>query len=158
VILALDLTDVATAERVLVVQRLAYAVEAALIGFDGIPPLHEDLAGLMASEEHWLGRYTDDGELVAAVAYELPDPETVAISRLVVDPAHARRGHGRALLDHLDFLEPRPVSLVSTGTTNTPATSLYLSRGYNADTELEIAPGITVTQFSRNLRPVRRIV
>ncbi|GAA0942388.1 hypothetical protein GCM10009554_34820 [Kribbella koreensis] len=147
----LDLTDVATAERVLVVQRLAYAVEAALIGFDGIPPLHEDLAGLMASSEHWLGRYSDDGELVAAVAYELPDPETVEISRLVVDPAHARRGHGRALLDQLDSLEPRPVSLVSTGTANAPAVNLYLSRGYSADAEVEIAPGVTITQFSRHL-------
>ncbi|WP_328333252.1 GNAT family N-acetyltransferase [Kribbella sp. NBC_00382] len=145
----LDLADVATAERVLVVQRLAYAVEAALIGFDGIPPLHEDLAGLMASEEHWLGRYSGDGELVAAVAYELPDPETVEISRLVVDPAHARRGHGRALLDQLDVMEPRRVSLVSTGTANAPATSLYLSRGYSASGVVEIAPGITITQFCR---------
>jgi ribosomal protein S18 acetylase RimI-like enzyme len=153
VIRALDLTDVPTAERVLVVQRLAYAVEAALIGFDEIPPLREDLAALMASTEHWLGRYSDNGEVVAAVAYELPDPATIEISRLVVDPAHARRGHGRALLDHLDSLEPRPVSLVSTGTANTPAITLYLSRGYVADAEVEIAPGITITQFSRNLQP-----
>jgi ribosomal protein S18 acetylase RimI-like enzyme len=150
VIRALELTDVATAERVLVVQRLAYAVEASLIGFDGIPPLHEDLAGLMASSEHWLGRYSDDGELVAAVAYELPDPDTVEISRLVVDPSHARQGHGRALLDRLDELEPRRVILVSTGTANTPAVSLYLSRGYSADAEVEIAPGITITRFRRS--------
>lgn len=147
---ALDLADAAIAERVLVIQRLAYAIEAELIGFDGIPPLHEDLAGLMSSTELWLGRYSD-GELVAAVAYELPDRATIEISRLVVDPAHARRGHGRALLDHLDELEPRPTSLVSTGTANTPATSLYLSRGYTADSETEIAPGITITHFRRNL-------
>jgi GNAT superfamily N-acetyltransferase len=151
VIRALDLTDPETAERVLVVQRLAYAVEAQLIGFDGIPPLQEDLKALMATEEHWLGRYVD-AELVAAVAYELPDPGTIEISRLVVDPAHARRGHGRALLDHLDELEPRPVSLVSTGTANTPATTLYLSRGYTATGQVEIAPGITITQFRRSLR------
>jgi ribosomal protein S18 acetylase RimI-like enzyme len=147
----LDLTDVATAERVLEIQHLAYAVEAELIGFDGIPPLHEDLAGLMSSSELWLGRYSE-GELVAAVAYELPDPETVEVSRLIVDPAHARRGHGRSLLDHLDELEPRAVSLVSTGTANVPATSLYLSRGYVAGAEVEIAPGITITNFRRNLR------
>ncbi len=148
---ALDLTDAATAERVLHVQRLAYAVEAELIGFDGIPPLHEDLETLMATKEYWLGRYVD-ARLVAAVAYELPDPETIEISRLVVDPAHARRGHGRALLDHLDELEPRPTSLVSTGTANTPATALYLSRGYTATGQVEIAPGITITQFSRGPR------
>lgn len=148
---ALDLTDAETAERVLRVQRLAYAVEAELIGFDGIPPLREDLEALMATTEYWLGRYAE-GELVAAVAYELPDPDTIEISRLVVDPAHARRGHGRALLDHLDELVPRPISLVSTGTANTPATTLYLSRGYAATGQVEIAPGITITQFSRGPR------
>ncbi len=147
----LDLTEVATAERVLVVQRLAYAVEAELIGFDGIPPLREDLEALMATKEYWFGRYVN-AELVAAVAYELPEPDTIEISRLVVDPAHARRGHGRALLDHLDELEPRPVSLVSTGTANTPATTLYLSRGYLATGQVEIAQGVTITQFRRSPR------
>lgn len=145
---ALDLSDRAVAERVLAIQRAAYAVEAELIGFDGIPPLQEDLAGLMTSTEHWLGRY--DGEvLVGAVAYEFPDDATVEISRLIVDPAHARRGHGRALLDHLDQLEPRPVSVVSTGSANAPAVTLYKSRGYAEIGQVEVAPGIHITRFRR---------
>lgn len=145
---ALDPTDTETAKRLLVVQHRAYAIEAELIGFDGIPPLQEELAGLMESEEYWLGRY--DGDiLVGAVAYELPDSDTVEISRLIVDPEHARRGHGRALLDHLDQLEPRPISLVSTGTANTPAVRLYLSRGYQETARVEVAPGVQVTQFRR---------
>jgi ribosomal protein S18 acetylase RimI-like enzyme len=148
VIRALDLSDRAVAERVLAIQRAAYAVEAELIGFDGIPPLQEDLAGLMTSTEHWLGRY--DGEiLVGAVAYEFPDDATVEISRLIVDPAHARRGHGRALLDHLDQLEPRPVSVVSTGSANAPAVTLYKSRGYAEIGQVEVAPGIHITRFRR---------
>jgi ribosomal protein S18 acetylase RimI-like enzyme len=148
VITPLDLTDRALAERLLTIQHAAYAVEAELIGFDGIPPLQEDLAGLMASSEDWLGRY-DDAVLVGAVAYELPDDDTVEISRLIVDPAHARRGHGRALLDHLDRIEPRPVSLVSTGSANLPAVNLYKSRGYATIGEVEVAPGIYITQFRR---------
>ncbi|WP_350279190.1 GNAT family N-acetyltransferase [Kribbella sp. HUAS MG21] len=144
----LDVTDRALAERLLAIQHAAYAVEAELIGFDGIPPLQEDLAGLMSSTELWLGRY-DRTELVGALAYELPDDRTVEISRLIVDPAHARRGHGRALLDHLDQAEPRPVSIVSTGTANTPAVNLYKSRGYTETGRVEVAPGIFLTQFSR---------
>jgi ribosomal protein S18 acetylase RimI-like enzyme len=148
VIRPLDVRDRALAERLLEIQHRAYAVEAELIGFDGIPPLQEDLDGLMSSTEHWLGRY--DGDLlVGAVAYELPDDSTVDITRLIVDPAHARRGHGRALLDHLDGLEPGRTSLVSTGTANTPAVALYTSRGYHEVARIEIAPGVTVTQFSR---------
>ena len=148
VIAPLDLTDRALAERVLAIQHAAYAVEAELIGFDGIPPLQEDLHELIASSEHWLGRY-DGTRLVGAVAYELPDEHTVEISRLIVDPAHARRGHGRALLDHLDRVEPRPVSVVSTGSANTPAVNLYLARGYHRTGDVEVAPGIYITQFRR---------
>ncbi|TDW18885.1 GNAT family N-acetyltransferase [Kribbella kalugense] len=146
-ITSLDLTDRTLAERLLAIQHAAYAVEAELIGFDGIPPLQEDLAGLMSSTEHWLGRY-DGTVLVGAVAYELA-PDSVEISRLIVDPAHARRGHGRALLDHLDQLEPRPISLVSTGSANTPAVSLYKARGYTELGQIEVAPGIHITQFRR---------
>lgn len=145
---ALDLTDPEIAKRLLEVQHRAYAIEAELIGFDGIPPLREDLAGLMASTEHWLGLFVGD-ELVGAVAYELPAADTIEISRLVVDPAHARRGHGRALLDHLDVLEPRPISLVSTGSANTPAVLLYESRGYEESGRAEVAPGVQVTHFRR---------
>jgi len=148
VIRPLDVSDRALAERLLEIQHRAYAVEAELIGFDGIPPLQEDLDGLMSSTEHWLGRYDGD-VLVGAVAYEFPDEDTVDITRLIVDPTHARRGHGRALLDHLDQLEPRRTSLVSTGTANTPAVTLYKSRGYHETARIEIAPGVTVTQFSR---------
>jgi ribosomal protein S18 acetylase RimI-like enzyme len=145
---AIDVTDAETAKQVLPVQQRAYAVEAELIGFDGIPPLQEDLAGLMESTERWLGRY-DGSSLVGAVAYELPAADTVEISRLVVDPAYARQGHGRALLDHLDALEPQPISLVSTGTANLPATSLYLSRGYQEIERITVAPGVQVTRFRR---------
>lgn len=144
----LDLTDHTLAERLLQIQHAAYAVEAELIGFDGIPPLQEDLAGLMQSSEHWLGRY-DGSTLVGAVAYEFPADDTVEIARLIVDPAHARRGHGRALLDHLDQVEPRPVSLVSTGSANTPAVNLYKSRGYAEISRVTIAPGVQLTQFER---------
>lgn len=158
---ALDLADPELAERLLVVQHRAYAVEAELIGFDGIPPLQEDLADLMTSTEHWLGRFVPAepvgagvrgraaGELVGAVAYELPDESTVEISRLIVDPDHARLGHARALLDHLDALHPGRTSIVSTGTANTPAVGLYLSRGYRETTRTEVAPGVHLTHFQR---------
>jgi ribosomal protein S18 acetylase RimI-like enzyme len=145
---AIDVTDAETAKQLLTVQHRAYAVEAELIGFDGIPPLQEDLAGLMASTEYWLARYDGD-VLVGAVAYELPAADTVEISRLVVDPARARQGHGRALLDELDALEPRPISLVSTGTANTPAISLYQSRGYQETERITVAPGVQITSFQR---------
>ena len=99
------------------------------------------------------------GVLVGAVAYEFPDAGTLEISRLVIDPAHARQGHARALLDHLDALEPRPTTLVSTGSANTPAVSLYLARGFTETGRTTVAPGVQVTHFARggsaDLQPIK---
>ncbi|MET7290500.1 hypothetical protein [Streptomyces sp. NPDC005573] len=39
----LDLSDPDTLRHLWDLQRASYAVEARLIGFDGIPPLHESL-------------------------------------------------------------------------------------------------------------------
>ena len=47
--------DVAVAERVLQIQRAAYAVEAELVGYDAIPPLHETLAELQSQPLIFLG-------------------------------------------------------------------------------------------------------
>ena len=73
----------------------------------------------------------------------------------IADPKYAQPDSptpGTRTHVHLDALEPRPISLVSTGTANTPATTLYLSRGYTATGQVEIAPGITITQFRRDQR------
>lgn len=149
----LDLSDRDLAERLLVIQHRAYAVEAELIGFDGIPPLHEGLEDLMTSPAHWLGRY-DAGVLVGAVAYQLHDADTIDITRLIVEPLHARQGHGRALLDFIDEAIPRRTWVVSTGTCNTPAVAFYTARGFRETALVEVAPGVTVTQFSK-LSPTR---
>jgi hypothetical protein len=51
----LDLSDPGTLRRVWDLPRAAYAVEAELIGFDGIPPLRESLQELLDCGESFLG-------------------------------------------------------------------------------------------------------
>jgi hypothetical protein len=80
----LDLSDEATVRQLWHLQRLAYAVEAELIGYDGIPEL-----------------------------------------------------------------EPASRTIVSTGTANTPALTLYRRRGFVPTGNRQIAPGVTVTHFER---------
>ncbi len=142
---ALDLRQPGVAERVLEIQRLAYQVEADLIGFDGIPPLHESLAELKARQLRWLG-VRAGGDIVAALGYTVDD--TVCdIDRLVVDPAHFGQGHGSALVAALlDF----PRITVSTGTANVPARRLYEKLGFQPLGETEIAPGVTVMRYARD--------
>ena len=140
----LDVSNRADAERVLDIQRRAYRIEAELIAFDGIPPLHETLEEMTAQPFCWLA-IRAAGRIVAALGYTL-DAGICDIDRLVVDPEHFGRGYGSALvaalLDH-------PYITVSTGTINTPARRLYERLGFQALGEVEIAPGVTVTRYER---------
>jgi ribosomal protein S18 acetylase RimI-like enzyme len=139
----LDLSDDAVLRELWTVQRLAYAVEAELIGFDGIPPLHETLEELRATEEVFLGLHDDEG-LVGAVSYRL-DGSTVDIHRLVVHPRAHRRGIATKLLDAL----PDGPQVVSTGTKNEPALALYRKRGFVETGTREVAPGVSLTDLAK---------
>ncbi len=137
----LDLTDDTVLRELWTVQRLAYAVEAELIGFDGIPPLHESLDDLRTCGETFLGLYDEEG-LVGAVSYVL-DGSTVDIHRLVVHPRAHRRGIATKLLDAL----PEVPQVVSTGSKNEPALRLYRKRGFVEAGTREVAPGVFITEL-----------
>ncbi len=141
------------AERLLSVQRAAYAREAELMGFDGIPPLHETLAELLeADATAWLGRWAG-ADLVGGLAWEDDGAAGAELVRLVVDPAHWRHGHAAALLDAFDEAVGDVPVRVMTGSANAPALALYARRGFEATGEEEIAPGIRVTRLLRPTGP-----
>ncbi len=141
----IDPADPEAARRIVEIQRSAYAVEASLIGFDGIPQLAETAEHVLAlTNMQWRGAF-DGGELVGVIAWEL-DAEVVDIDRLAVDPRFARKGYGRRLLRAVPTSQR---AIVSTGTENRPATDLYLDEGFVVVGQTEVAPGIFTTQFSR---------
>ncbi|MEE1809438.1 GNAT family N-acetyltransferase [Streptomyces sp. BE133] len=144
----LDLSDPDTLRHLWDLQRASYAVEARLIGFDGIPPLHESLEQLRACDESFLG-VRDELRLVGAVAWTRLPNGALDICRLVVHPVAHRRGVATALLDALDSIEPAELTIVSTGTVNLPAVALYRRRGFIPVGERQVAPGVTVTLLER---------
>ncbi|MET1074423.1 MAG: GNAT family N-acetyltransferase [Umezawaea sp.] len=141
----LDLSDDDTLRALWELQRAAYAVEARLIGFDGIPPLHETPDELRACGESFLGT---EG-LTGAVSWERLEDGTLDICRLVVHPSAHRTGIACALLDALDTLEPSDRTVVSTGTANLPAMELYRRRGFVPTGTRQLAPGVTMTMLAR---------
>ncbi|WNV86537.1 GNAT family N-acetyltransferase [Umezawaea sp. Da 62-37] len=141
----LDLSDDDTLRGLWQLQRAAYAVEARLIGFDAIPPLHETPDELRACGESFLGT---EG-LTGAVSWERLEDGTLDICRLVVHPSAHRSGIASALLDALDALEPADRTVVSTGTANLPAMELYRRRGFVPTGTRELAPGVTMTLLAR---------
>ncbi|MGY1795711.1 GNAT family N-acetyltransferase [Geodermatophilus sp. SYSU D00525] len=137
--------DAALAARLLEVQHAAYAVEARLIGDDRIPALHEDLAALRAAGLSWL--VARDGGTVLGALGRRDTAGGVDVDRLVVDPAHARRGTGLALVAAvLERAGDRPVT-VSTGRANTPARRLYARAGFAEVGGREVLPGLWVVDL-----------
>ena len=112
----------------LAVQRAAYAIEAELIGYPDLPPLHETLEALQATaEEIWL--CSEGDELVGVVGLEHGSDEMV-IARLFVAPAWFRRGVGSALVGHALAQAGGRRVRVGTGARNTPALALYERFGF----------------------------
>ncbi len=137
--------DPLLAARLLEVQHAAYAVEARLIGDDRIPPLSEDVAALVAAGLDWL--VATDGGVVLGALGRRDDGAGVDIDRLVVDPAVARRGVGRALVAAvLADAGGRRVT-VSTGRGNAPARHLYARAGFRETGEREVLPGLWVVDL-----------
>jgi ribosomal protein S18 acetylase RimI-like enzyme len=133
----------ALAADLLALQHEAYAVEAALIGDDRIPPLHESLAALRAAPLRWTGAFSGD-RLVGAVAVT-DDGDLVDIHRLVVAPAVARQGIGSALVRSV--LAARRPAVVATGRDNAPARALYARLGFRPTGDREVLPGLWVSGF-----------
>lgn len=147
----LDLTDDVTAAAVHRIGRAAYAVEAELIGFDGIPALSESLAELRARPLRWIGALSGAGEITGFLAWEEEeDGSGVCVDRLCVAPAWFRRGIASLLLDHVltDVLPGRRVT-VTTGAANAPAVALYTRLGFTRGPDFSPVPGLRMASFSR---------
>ncbi|MET7746432.1 GNAT family N-acetyltransferase [Streptomyces sp. NPDC005385] len=145
----LDVADPRTAAAVRDVGRRAYAVEAELIGFAGIPALAETVEEMQAQPLNWLGMVTSQGRIAAFIAWRpLEREDGVDIDRLCVDPEFFRRGVARTLLGHLvNGLSPGGTALVSTGADNRPAISLYERLGFARVGTVRRAPGLLMAEF-----------
>lgn len=136
------------ARRLLTLQRAAYRVEAALVGSDALPPLHEPLEALRAAPLRWRAVVDPSGDLRGAVATS-EVRGVVDLERLVVDPRWARRGVGRLLVTAVlaEAAERGRAVVVSTGRDNVPARALYEACGFREAGEREVASGLVVTSY-----------
>ncbi|MFA9428838.1 GNAT family N-acetyltransferase [Egicoccus sp. AB-alg2] len=138
------------AARLVDLQRLAYAQEAALVGSSAIPPLHETVAELIAADLVVLGIEDATGP-VAALGYRVRDT-VLDIDRLAVRPDRARQGLGRRLVGFVLAVVPHRRAEVATGAANLPARRLYESLGFVVTGETEPVPGLRVVHYRRDAR------
>jgi GNAT superfamily N-acetyltransferase len=144
----LDITDPTEATDVLVLQRLAYRLEADLIGRDDIPPLLEEVTDLQRCGESFFGCFTAD-TLCGAIAYKVTDG-TLDLHRVMVHPDFLRRGIASRLVAFVEALEPgcRRV-IVSTGSRNLPGRRLYARLGFHETGERAVTPDLWIVSCEK---------
>ncbi|MFB5678594.1 GNAT family N-acetyltransferase [Paenibacillus terreus] len=148
---ALSLQDDDTLEQLWRLQHVAYRLEAEKIGFDKIPPLLDTMDTLRVCGEQFYGAVNEDEEIIGAIATEAEQPGSLTISRMMVHPAHFRKGIAGSLIEHvLEQHRDVPLFIVSTGTLNTPAVSLYQKYGFRPVAVQQIAPGVELKTFHLN--------
>ncbi|WP_055105875.1 GNAT family N-acetyltransferase [Paenibacillus ihumii] len=148
-LIKLNVADYDTAKKMIDIQLPAYKVEAELMGFDGIPQLKDTVETIMQSREKFVG-YLLEGELAAFISYEEAEQE-IEICRLVVHPYHFRKKIATILVEHVveTVAQGRPIR-VSTGALNFPAKGLYQMFGFRQVRDVEVAPGVFITELRRN--------
>ncbi|MEU2674590.1 GNAT family N-acetyltransferase [Streptomyces sp. NPDC007164] len=155
----LQLADDVAAASVHRIGRRAYAVEAELIGFDGIPALQESMDEMRGQPLHWLGAIADGGRIAAFVAWQIPAGEDIVdIDRVCVDPEWFRCGLATRLIRCLlADLAPSGDVHVSTGADNSPAVALYESLGFSRIGTIEPVPGLRLAQFRLRRNQIGRV-
>jgi len=144
----LDLHNLDLVKELHELQRASYLIEAKLINFFEIPPLKETVEELTVCGESFLG-YFEGENLAGAISYTI-DGEELTICRMVVHPNHFRKGIAQKLLKTVEELYKKNTVLkVSTGKDNNPAKRLYLKNGYKLVGDLEVVPGLFISNFEK---------
>lgn len=147
----IDFTNFGLLKQLYELQRTSYLIEAKLIGFFEIPPLIESMADLQQCDETFLG-YFNDEELAGAISYTVEGNE-LTICRMVVHPNHFRKGIAQNLLKYMEENNRQlVVCKVSTGKENIPAKNLYLKNGFQFVQDHEVAPGLFISNFEKQIR------
>jgi ribosomal protein S18 acetylase RimI-like enzyme len=144
----LNLSDLQEVEQILALQKASYSIEAALIGFDDLPPLKDTAATLQSCGETFYG-YFVESELVGAIAYKRAGT-LLDIHRMMVAPNFFRRGIAGKLLKFVQEKERDATRIiVQTGAKNDPAKNLYVRYGFTEIEQIEVVPGLYISKFEK---------
>jgi ribosomal protein S18 acetylase RimI-like enzyme len=145
----LNLQHEVEAQHLLDLQQKSYTVEARLIGYHDIPPLHDSLERLQQCTETFYGYFVKRQCLVGAISYKR-EGRVLDIHRLMVHPNHFRKGIAASLLQFVERAEDGVDTItVATGTKNKPAIHLYRRFGFRETENRELTPGISMTFFEK---------
>ena len=138
----------ADAGELLTLQLACWMREALANGTLDIPPLHEDLAAVVASFDRWTTFVVRcEGRLIGSVRGRM-DGEAWDVGRLMVAPDLRGRGLGRWLLEYIEKAAPPEARRITlfTGARSDANLRLYKRAGYRRDAR---QPDLGVVRMSK---------
>ncbi|WP_019637535.1 GNAT family N-acetyltransferase [Paenibacillus fonticola] len=152
-IVPLSLQDPDTVEQVWGLQHAAYRLEAYAVGLKHLPPLPDTFETLRDSSESFYGYVTSDGDILGVIAVVVKTDGVIEITRLMVHPQHLRKGIGRAMLEYITQIHSEVGKfIVTAGTLNVPAVSLYQQFGFIPTETLTAMTEVKLTVFHLDRR------
>lgn len=149
----LNMKNSELAREFLTLQRLAYKIEADLIGVENFPPLNQTITDLNKETESFWG-YFDERQLIGGISLEYL-PSEIIISRLVVHPSRFSESIGTSLVKYvLEQNIGKRVS-VSTAKKNYPAVKLYEKLGFRLLKEWKVEKDLELVIFQLPSKPVK---
>jgi ribosomal protein S18 acetylase RimI-like enzyme len=143
--------DLADAQQILDLQRLAYQSEAILYNDWSIPPLTQTFAQLREEFRNSVVlKACLRGSLIGSIRARAAGGVT-HVGRLIVAPALQRQGIGSALLEAIESAFPDTERFeLFTGSKSDGNIRLYRRHGYVPTHEKELAPSITIVYMSKS--------
>jgi len=148
----IDHRDPEIAARIHDLQQASYAVERDLIGVAEFYPLQVTAEMIRREPDTFLGFW--DGDRLIGVASFTATAEETDIGRMVVHPAHFRRGTASALLRAVEErAAPGQRLTVSTAERNEPAIRLYQCHGFEIARRTVLPEGLALVRLSKTTAP-----
>jgi len=151
-LIEIDHRDPHIAARIYELQQAAYAVERDVIGVAEFFPLTVTAEQIAREPDTFLGWW--DGDRLVGVASFTATAEEIDVGRMVVHPAHFRRGIASALLRAVaERAAPGQRITVSTAEKNEPAVRLYQRHGFGIIRRTVLPDGLALVRLTKTIAP-----
>lgn len=148
----------AHADELLRIQVAAFRIEVEIVGHDRIPYLYETVEDITAPGLRWIADVvehadpsgsTGGADTIAEVRGAVVLAQRQAglfVTRVIVDPAHHRKGVASGLLGHAQELGQR--LFVITSEDNPPGIGMYCKAGFARVRDVETDTGSILTEYA----------
>ena len=135
------------AEEIRAIFQVSYTVEAKMLNAIDFPPLKRTVAQFLNSNSEFYAYYLNQN--IAGVIEIENNQDLTHIQSLVVYPKYFRKGIGRKLVQFVLDTYKSIIFTVETGVDNHPAIKLYISLGFEEQSQWDTDHGVRKVRFKK---------